>query len=240
MILDIDAGNSCIKWRLSDQGETAQRGTVTHHENAWSVLAEYKTTIIRVRASNVAGAKLGDNLSSWIQQNIGLNTEFAVSQERVGNVTNGYSQPETLGVDRWLAVLAGWNRVRGPCLVVDAGSALTVDFVAAGGQHQGGYIVPGLRMMLASLYGGTADVRIEPDVEYSQVAGIDTKTAVQNGCFTMSAALVKTSLKQLEENEGRATLILTGGGSEPLVEFLEGRVFQVPDLVLEGLDIALP
>jgi type III pantothenate kinase len=240
MILDIDAGNSSIKWRVADEANILQRGVVTHDQNTWSSLIEHKFDLGRVRISNVAGAELGVSLTQWINDNIGVAAELAVAQSEIAGVISGYSAPETLGVDRWLAVVAGWNRVKGACLVVDAGSALTVDFVAANGRHQGGYIVPGLYMMFDALYGGTASVRYEQSSGYGQLPGKNTAEAVQNGCLMMSVALIDNCLRQKEGEEGIATLVLTGGGAPALKGHFGDKVTHVPELVLDGLGLALP
>ncbi|MDP1069535.1 type III pantothenate kinase, partial [Klebsiella pneumoniae] len=75
-----------------------------------------------------------------------------------------------MGVDRWLAMLAAWQRVGQSCWVVDCGSAITLDLLDAEGRHQGGYILPGLRLMQQSLLGNTAEVRVDRDVEHYSVA----------------------------------------------------------------------
>ncbi len=245
MILDIDAGNSAIKWRVSNQGLTPLRGTVGHRQEDWFPLIDHQFALERARVSNVAGRELGENLTRWLAGKAGVVPEFAVSKTRVAGVVNAYQAPETLGVDRWLAVVASWNLIKGPCLVVDAGSALTVDFVDAKGKHQGGYIVPGAYMMFDALYGGTAggtgNARFRPDVSCTQLPGQNTAEAVQNGCFTMMLALIEKSLGQLQRVEGAATLLLTGGGSDSLVKCLNQKQLRhVPDLVLDGLEYALP
>lgn len=241
MILDIDIGNSAIKWRISDQRNILLRGSVSHHQDDWSPLLDHALDLRRIRVSNVGGVALGENLSRWLEKQLDITAEFAQSQVRTAGLINGYSQPQTLGVDRWLAVVASWNIVQGPCLVVDAGSALTVDFVSSAGLHGGGYIVPGLYMMFESLYGGTADVRFERDRIYAQSPGTNTTEAVQNGCFAMSVALVEKSLGVLEENETEVTLVLTGGGAQSLSQcFQDKKLLHAPDLVLAGLDFALP
>ena len=240
MILEIDAGNSRIKWRIVDQGDVQHSGVVAHDEASWSTIIACGSGLKRVRVVNVAGVGLAHKLGQWTKKYFQLEAEFAVSQKTTAGVTNGYVVPETLGVDRWLAVVAGWNMARKPCLIVDAGSALTVDFVSAGGEHRGGYIVPGLYMMFQALYGGTADVRFEQSTYFSQSPGDNTADAVGNGCFVMSAALVDRALGQLESVEGPAIVLLTGGGAQPFLEYFKERVKYLPDLVLEGLGFALP
>ena len=245
MILDIDVGNSAIKWRVFDQGTTLLRGAVSHREEDWSPLIDHRFDLERVRVSNVAGANLSESLAGWLKDNAGIMAEFSVSQARTAGVVSGYQAPETLGVDRWLAVVASWNMIKGSCLVVDAGSALTIDFVGAKGKHYGGYIVPGSYMMFDALYGGTAggtgNSRFGPDGSCAQSPGENTAEAVQNGCFTMSLALIEKSLGQLQQAEGASTIILTGGGAESLAKGLDRKQLRhIPDLVLDGLEYALP
>lgn len=245
MILDIDVGNSAIKWRVFDQGTTLLRGAVSHREEDWSPLLDHQFDLERARVSNVAGANLSENLTRWLQDNAGVMAEFAVSQARTAGVVSGYQAPETLGVDRWLAVVASWNMIKGSCLVVDAGSALTIDFVGAKGKHQGGYIVPGSYMMFDALYGGTAggtgNARFRPDTSCTQSPGKNTAEAVQNGCFTMSVALIEKSLGRLQQTGDVATIVLTGGGSASLIKRLDQKQLRhIPDLVLDGLEYALP
>ena len=240
MILDIDAGNSHIKWRVADQENIRQQGVITHHQKNWPTLIDHKTDIERVRISSVAGPELGASLVQWLENNIELKPEIAVAKSELAGVANGYTKPETLGVDRWLAMVAGWNLATGPCLVVDAGSALTADLVSTIGQHEGGYIVPGFYMMFDALYGGTANVRFEQNKDFGWTPGKNTGAAVQNGCLLMSIALVDKCLEQLEAKEGAGTLILTGGGAQPLVEYFKDKAVHIPDLVLDGLRLALP
>ncbi len=241
MILDVDIGNSAIKWRFIDQNITVEGGRISHQQDAWGPLIDHCYQIERVRISNVGGVELGVKLSQWLFNKLGIYSEFAISKVRSAGVINGYRDPETLGVDRWLAVVAAGNMLAGPCLVVDAGSALTIDFVTANGQHQGGYIVPGANMMFDALYGGTADVRFEPGKKVTQLPGQSTALAVQNGCFAMTVALIEKGHSIIEGTEGAATIVLTGGGSPPLVNCLDpSKVRHIPDLVLEGLAFVLP
>ena len=80
------------------------------------------------------------------------------SGRAAAGVVNGYADPSLLGVDRWVAVVGAYHRVRGAVVVADIGTAATIDVVAADGRHRGGYIVPGPRLMVASLLGGTSDL----------------------------------------------------------------------------------
>ena len=240
MILDVDAGNSHIKWRVVSEGIVQCRGVMSHDEDSWSAVSDAGFPIQRVRVANVAGPTMVDKLEDWVGNYFGLCAEFAVSQDSSAGVSNGYTKPETLGVDRWLAVIAGWNFVRKPCLVIDAGTALTVDFVQVEGVHCGGYIVPGLHMMHQALYGGTSDIRPEQPSSADLGPGKNTADAVQTGCLLMSAGLIGEALGQFENGLDPVALIITGGWGLTLAACVDRSSDFIPDLVLDGLALALP
>ncbi len=241
MILEIDAGNSRIKWRVLADGSIRERGIVTRDEATWLTMAAQCFDVSRIRVANVAGFAVGRKLELWAQGHFGLTAEFAGSKSRVAGVINGYEAPDTLGVDRWLAIIAAWDIVRGPCLVVDVGTTLTVDLVGATGQHLGGYIVPGFSMMFQALFQGTSGVRFEQRQDYSGAPGKNTRDAVQNGCFLMSLALIEKALAELQQGaDVLATIVFTGGGSEPLAACFDERAQSRQDLVLDGLALAIP
>jgi type III pantothenate kinase len=143
-------------------------------------------------------------------------------------------------VDRWLAVIGAYARVRGACVVADIGTAATVDVVSGNGRHLGGYIVPGQGLMVASLLGSTGDLAAHHAA--SGAAGADagfadnTREAIERGCRLALAALVDRSLVEAERSLGEpCRLLLTGGGAVEVLLELRGTAEHVPDLVLRGL-----
>lgn len=241
MLVDIDIGNTRAKWRLSSEGNILDRGVVDTSGGDWSALDALRPNHPRrVRVSNVAGEAVGQQVRSVVTRVFGINAEFALACESVGAVTSGYEDPRVLGVDRWLAILAGWELFRDRCVVIDAGSALTFDFIDAGGRHLGGYIVPGKQMMVNALLGGTSGVRINASQASSLDCGQNTNTAVQNGCFAMAMALVQKVVADSGEGRDSINVVLTGGDAEVLLTHLPKVVVHKPDLVLDGLVLALP
>lgn len=238
LILDVDIGNSRLKWRFIGENAVAERGAVPHSTDTWSAIAAGHPTVGRVRVSNVAGPAMAQAFADWVQARFGVGAEFAVARQQAADVTCGYRSPETLGVDRWLAVLAAWEKVVGPCVVVDAGSAITVDILADRGCHLGGYIVPGLRMMQRALYTGTSAVKIEDPAVARLSPGVDTREAVLHGCLAMAIALIQKTCADVRAS----VVVLTGGDAEVLANLLDGNVaVEVdPELVLDGLALALP
>lgn len=279
MILDIDIGNTRLKWRLLGRDTVAGRGYWAHDLAGLGEVIAQSGLVTRVRVANVAGIAMTEELQRWAGACFGVAVEFAAVQTGCAGVSCAYQQPDSLGVDRWLAVLAAWRQLRETCVVVDAGTALTVDVLAAdgmeaglnkagniggetidratraqaarpGANHLGGYIVPGLKMMSTALYARTDGIQPEP-ADLADLAGLapgtDTGAAVQRGCVAMAVALIERVRAQTNSKteaglkvEARVPVLLTGGDADSLVQFIAEPVISVPDLVLDGLAIALP
>jgi type III pantothenate kinase len=137
-----------------------------------------------------------------------------------------------------LALLAARKEVVGRCLVVDAGSALTIDSLGENGMHGGGYIIPGLAMMGAALGQNTWGIKVDNAVEPGLDLGNDTASAVANGCLTAAVGAIQLIARQ----EKATTVVITGGDAGMLLERLQVHADIVvrPDLIFDGLAIALP
>lgn len=238
-VLDLDVGNSRIKWRW--RGPPPASGAAPRGASFMLDLPDVWHPQ-RVRVSSVAGRETEHEIARAIRGQFGVEAQFARVGRSLGGVRCGYTEPDQLGVDRWLAVVAAWQRVRAPLVVVDAGSACTVDFVDAAAEHKGGYIVPGLSMMLAALYRDTARVRVPArDADSELGPGTATREAVTRGTLRMLAAFAVDCVDRFElECEHSAALILCGGDAAAVAAAI-GRPAQVwKDLVFEGLELALP
>jgi len=128
MIIDIDAGNTALKWRLSD-GRPARRVLLAELAQVAEALQGQPVTGVRV--SCVAGESVKQRLSDWAAQHWGVVARFAQPEKNFAGLKVAYAQPVRLGVDRWLAMLAARQRCAGAVCVIDCGSAITVDRVAA-------------------------------------------------------------------------------------------------------------
>lgn len=239
MILELDIGNSRIKWRtLAAQGQPVARGHLSRRDLpgavSWGELLPVQG-VRRMRVSNVAGPEVAAHLDRWARDVLGIVPEYARATACIAGVTSGYREPEKLGVDRWLALLAAWHELGRACVIVDAGTAVTVDVLDDVGTHQGGYIVPGLRLMLDALLSGTSGVRLGAGPVASLAAGTCTSDAVLHGCTAMTVALIERTRSGSE-----LPLVLTGGDAELLAPWLAAPSLLRPELVLDGLRLALP
>ncbi|MEH6544480.1 MAG: type III pantothenate kinase [Porticoccaceae bacterium] len=135
--MDIDIGNTRLKWRLLGRDTVAGRGYWGHDLTGLSEVIAQSGLVTRVRVANVAGIAMKEELQRWAEACFGVTAEFATVQDGCAGVSCAYQQPGALGVDRWLAVLAAWRQLGETCVVVDAGTALTVDVLAADGMEAG-------------------------------------------------------------------------------------------------------
>ncbi|MFA5496107.1 MAG: type III pantothenate kinase [Porticoccaceae bacterium] len=243
MILDVDAGNSYLKWALHD-GDI-RRGRASGRvprggAREWLAGLDARD-LHRIRLSSVAG-DVTEDFSRWaLMQGVAL--QLATVEDGVGGLRCGYREPSRLGIDRWLALLAARDQCGGAFAVVDAGTALTVDVVDGRGRHLGGYIAPGLTMMADSLVANTWGVRTDEGAHASLAPGTFTAEAVMHGCLASAVGLVEAVVAR----QVVAALFLTGGDADILkANILSSQMQQRlritvdRHLVLAGLSIALP
>jgi type III pantothenate kinase len=149
--------------------------------------------------------------------------------------------PESLiGEDRLLAATAAWDTLRQACVVIDAGTALTCDFVDGAGTFHGGAIAPGAQLMLDALHNHTGQL---PEIELAvpeERVGHNTAQAMRCGVFFGLRGLVRELTERYAELAGAYPLVVATGGNadflfrgEPLVERI------VPDLTLMGMAVTL-
>jgi len=238
----VDIGNSRVKWARLRGAEPDQQLAAAYRDwlpEDWRRALFGPGPAARVLVATTAGAGPLAALREAARLSGSGAPERVESTAEALGVRNGYRDPRQLGVDRWLAILAGHRLApRGAC-VVDVGTAMTVDAVDAAGRHLGGVIVPGPALMRSALHTGTRDLAelwARPGGEGTGLFADNTRDAIDRGCAHALAALVERSLARLEARGVEApTLLLTGGAAAALVPFLATAGRTVPDLVLRGL-----
>jgi type III pantothenate kinase len=245
MTLLVDIGNSRVKWaRLGANGPGEQSAAEYAGWSAadWRAALFAGAPVERVLAASVAGESACAALDAATRLATGHPACFVATTRASGGVLNGYSDPGLLGVDRWLAVVGAYARVGGACVVADIGTAATVDVVASDGRHQGGYIVPGPRLMVASLLRSTRELapRHASSGTSSAESGFadNTRDAIERGCRLALAALIDRSVADAgHDSIERPRLLLTGGAAPEVLSQLRSSVEHLPDLVLRGLAV---
>ncbi|UCG72805.1 MAG: type III pantothenate kinase [Chromatiales bacterium] len=233
MILLLDIGNSRTKWAVLGPGGLGSAGARSHGGGIEALPGDIPISPDQVYASNVAGPRMEEALRAAVRSRWACPLTFARPAAALGKVRNGYAEPQQLGVDRWLAILAAYDRQQGAVCVVDAGTATTVDMVKADGRHLGGFILPGVNLMAESLLDATGDlgrVRDKAAGNPSLEPGTSTGAAIRDGAWAATVGLVERARALLPR---RAGLAVTGGLGATLAGFL--GVDYHEHLVLEGL-----
>ena len=150
--------------------------------------------------------------------------------------------PETIiGVDRLLNAVAAWDRIHQACIIVDTGTAITVDFVDGDGTFHGGAIIPGAMMQLAALHAGTSNL---PELQFiapddSDVFGRSTSQAMLKGVFHGIRGAVQRLVEQYATQYGAfPQIVATGGDAETLFKGDELINDIVPELAMLGIAAA--
>jgi type III pantothenate kinase len=166
-----------------------------------------------------------------------ISPQFANTRQNAFGVRIAYQQPQRLGVDRWLVLIAAHRLRLGPVLVVDCGTAVTLDALAADGTHWGGLIIPGLRMVWESLFSNTRIAPIERD-ESTDVLGKNTNECITSGALQAVTGMIEKTRQDLHRRYGLdARILLTGSDAPQIAERLNGSFEHRPLLILEGLQL---
>jgi type III pantothenate kinase len=247
MILELDCGNSFIKWRVLDadvrrvvgEGVVDSDLALLEGLKALKGLALKFCRLVSVRTSDETSA-----LVSLLTEAFGVSVVCAAPSREMSGVRNGYEEFERLGLDRWLAMLGGFHLASGACLVLDFGTAVTADFISGNGEHLGGFICPGMPLMRNQLRTHTrriryGDLAAERALE-SLVPGRTTVEAVERGCSLMLRGFVLTQLELARSYWGDDFVVFLTGGDADLVSEIVTEARVVPDLVFVGLAMACP
>lgn len=228
MILCLDAGNTRLKWGLTDvAGCWLAEGALAYGDLATWTPPDARLAVL----ANVAGTDIGLRIESLLADR-GIELLRAVSEAEKCGVRSSYDNPGQLGVDRWAALIGARSLHAGPCLVVMAGTATTVDVLDVDGVFQGGLILPGLDLMRASLSSNTA--QLGPEAGCFRDLPRNTADAIMSGCLQAQAGAIERQFQQIAGQPN--ALCLLGGGAAPALAPLLGIPFrQEGRLVLEGL-----
>lgn len=250
-ILLIDAGNTRIKWALTDAPgadhavQTApvwrEYGSVAHAEMADLPALWRGLEVARVLISNVAGRSIGERLHQLLQTAFGSNVlpEWFASLPQLAGIRNAYRNPAQLGCDRFAAAI-GAHRLfpQQALLLASCGTATTIDAISADGLFIGGMILPGLGLMANALAHGTAQLPLIIDHVVVTAAFADnTDDAIISGCIAAQVGAVTQAMAlQRQHNPGiQIKCILAGGSAGVIAPYLPMPCETINHLVLTGL-----
>ena len=238
--LVVDVGNSRMKWALVSPGGSVAQGIVPIAEIGTLAVRDGQNLPRPVRALgvNVAGeaarVRVEGQLMRWR-----VAMEWLVATASACGVTNRYAQPSQLGADRWAACIAARLRaneadaIRQPIIVVNAGTAVTVDSVDASGVFRGGFILPNMRLMLRSLAENTSALKVPPG-RFDEFP-TNTSDGLYTGALHAVCGAIELARARLSTQNVPVRCYLAGGAASEIGPHLNAPVELVDNLVFEGV-----
>lgn len=239
-VLAIDVGNSRLKWGLRGAHGWRALGATPNVEAGSLAVRDWRSLPRPARAVgvNVAGeamrVQVEAQLAPWR-----LAPEWLGASEAACGVTNLYARPAQLGADRWASLVAAWRRSGASdlyppsCVVVNAGTAVTIDALDAEGVFRGGLILPGLALMLRSLAENTSALGV-PSGAYRDFPD-NTADAIYSGAVQAICGAIEQVRRRVDATPARVRCFLAGGAAAEIRQHLDPPVEQVENLVLEGV-----
>ncbi|MCB6183893.1 type III pantothenate kinase [Leeia sp. TBRC 13508] len=231
-----DIGNTRIKWGMYDLavGVWHKKGLIEHDELAdW--LNKYRPILDQatlIKGSNVSTSHFQEKINQSSHHTI----EWVVSETARASVINRYDFPNKLGADRWLSLIAARSAHEGNVVVVNAGTAVTIDALDESGAFRGGFIVPGLHLMRQSLAKGTAGLPLQEGGFANYPS--NTGNALYTGAVqAIAGAIMQIAHQMLNDGIPPGMCMLSGGDANIIAPHLSLPVTIVEHLVLDGLAV---
>jgi type III pantothenate kinase len=239
VILLLDCGNSRFKWALAGPHGWISQGNIPNQEIGTLALRDWQSLPRPARAVgvNVAGeatrVRVEAQLVRWRTA-----PEWLIAQEQACGVYNRYARPSQLGADRWASLVAARQRLAhelfpSSCVVVNAGTAVTVDALDEAGVFRGGIVLPGLNMMLQALAANTAALKVAPGHVHD--FPINTADALASGVMQAVCGAIEQTRRHLAGDGAAPKAFLAGGAAADIAPYLTAPVEVVDNLVLEGV-----
>ena len=239
MKLLIDIGNTRSKFALANGVGVQPAFEVDHADLTEGVLESHCSDTLKLSSawiSSVGPNSVFASIDLWISRRFKILPEkVLVSEERCG-ISNGYHDLEKLGVDRWVAAIGARSlHPANDLIIVDAGTAITVDWLSRNDVFEGGVIIPGYALMHSALVDNTAGIKssVEPT---QRIIGKTTHECVNSGLsFGVAGAVERIVIEMQQHINMPSKVILTGGFSSTLAQNLKFDFVADQHLVLTGL-----
>jgi type III pantothenate kinase len=242
MLLALDLGNSSLSAGVFDGGKVVHkfRVFVAEFDKLTEQVSERLAwvsppNIDRIAIASVNPPRLYPVVES-LHSVLPALTPVVLGRDLRVPISTLVDHPEEVGVDRLLNGLAAFRRSGDGCVVVDFGSAITLDVVSRRGEFLGGVIAPGITMFTGVLHERTAllpEVKIEP---VERVIGKNTVSCIRSGVYWGIIAMIEGLVERIKrEYAGAMKVYATGGDAEFFAEHCRVIDEVVPELTLEGI-----
>ena len=252
MYLLFDVGNTRLKWAAVESSQhpsdrqkklwlysgsisSKSLNSIEHR----SELADYISKTLpqpdAIGFSCVAENEAIDNLKSLFPQWAKLDWKHLAGDSTFKGIRTLYQDPSKLGADRWAAVIGARALSSNNTLIVNAGTATTIDLLGANGVHYGGWILPGLTMMQNSLEHNTAQLPLATREEY-QGFGTNTNNAIIGGCDAAQIGAIQYAIQQAKIMNCPIERIWIDGGNAKILSTELGKLQLPASLIAEPID----
>ncbi len=233
MNLCIDQGNTKTKIAIFEEDEPIYNTVINDIDfDAWEELF----TIYKIKNTIISSVKDFDSkLISFLK----FKSEKFIELTHLTPlpITNLYETPETLGKDRLAAVIGAFTlQPQTNCLIIDAGTAITFDFIDSDGVYHGGTIAPGLQMRFKALNSFTQKLPLVPVSEHHPILGKNTYEAISSGVINGMLFEIDGYINLLKEKHPDLSIFLTGGDSFFFDNKVKNSIFANQNLVSIGLN----
>ncbi len=233
MNLVLDYGNSFAKVGIFENYDLKSQYTFAQRD-------ELKNFLQNFSADNFILSSVTHDASSALQWVHHIKTKFILTAALPLPIKNLYATPKTLGVDRIAGVCGANQKFPGiNCLVMDAGTCITYDFLDAKGNYHGGGISPGLKMRLQAMNAFTAKLPLVDVISNPPLIGTTTETCLQSGAINGMIQEINGIISLYQQKFEDLKVILCGGDASFFENQLKGPIFAIPELVLSGLNSIL-
>lgn len=244
MKLLIDFGNSRCKWVTSENG-SLQSGAAEVYDGTHTrvvienLLARFPIRQCRqIHIVSVLGTEFDREFIQQVADHAEVKITHYVSQREAFGIRLAYDDPTTYGADRYAALVAAYHSGEGAKIVVDCGTAVTVDAINERGRHLGGLIVPGVELMCSMLAENTTGISHPDAITGVAYLNASTHDSVVSGSTLCLRHGLHSIIAKIQQNiERHASIYVTGGASAAIIEMDNDQIIERPDLVLEGLQI---
>jgi type III pantothenate kinase len=249
MLLVVDVGNTQTHFGVFDDGVLQEHWRfATVRESTSDELGAALANLLALRGfgfADVDRSILSSTVPQLIEQWTMMASRYlghhmlAVGPAIRTGMPIRIDNPREVGADRLVNAVAAYDRLGGPCIVVDFGTAITYDAVSAAGEYLGGIITPGAEISIEALTERAAKLPKVEIAEPRSLIGKSTVDAIRSGIVYGVAGQVEGIVRRLREELGADTpVIATGGLAQAVVPFILETIDEVDDLLtLKGLNL---
>jgi len=240
MIVLLDIGNTRAKYCLIKNKQRSEVVAVLNEQLNAKYFTEYFNGAEKVLVASVASEKYTDSINAWCHNTLEPYQRVRSEHSRYG-VKSAYQDASMLGVDRWLALLGSAKLYPAKnILIIDSGTATTFDLLSADGQHQGGWILAGIDLLVNSILVNTTQVEAEEHAQESIAFGTNTSENVHHAAWAATVGAINMAIIESDQQGGKVDqIILTGGNGPKLSTLITNQHIVIENLVFSGLQTYL-